>query len=67
MKQVGILHSACYEKQRRSTKEFLLCIGRADCAAAKKQGSIELVGAPEVLESPEGKRKYGLTQHFVGM
>ncbi|KAL8438880.1 hypothetical protein Efla_005360 [Eimeria flavescens] len=57
MKQVGVIHSACYEEQRKDPNEFLVCVGRLNCADAKKTETITLVGAPEVLKTPEGNRK----------
>lgn len=57
MEQVGIVHSACYEPDRTNPNEFMLCMGRAECAHAKNSGRAKLVAAPEALESPEGKRK----------
>lgn len=57
MEKAGVVHSACFEKERKEENEFLICIGRANCAHAKTRNSAQLVPAPEALESPEGKRK----------
>ncbi|KAL8275454.1 hypothetical protein Esti_000666 [Eimeria stiedai] len=65
MDQVGIVHSACSEASRRDPKMFILCMGRADCADAKKTGGMHLVAAPEALQSPEGKRKVLEVTHAV--
>lgn len=65
MKQVGIVHSACYEQDRTSPKEFILCMGRAECAHAKNTGDVKFISAPEALETPEGKRKVLEVTHAV--
>lgn len=65
MKQVGIVHSVCYEPDRTNLNEFLLCMGRTECSHARREGSAKLVAAPEALESPEGKRKVLEVTHTV--
>lgn len=65
MNREGIIHSACFEKERKDEQEFVVCIGRADCARARTAGSSVMVSAPHVLESPEGKRKVMEVTHAV--
>ncbi|CDJ38050.1 hypothetical protein, conserved [Eimeria tenella] len=65
MEKAGVVHSACFEKERKEENEFLICIGRANCAHAKTRNSAQLVPAPEALESPEGKRKAMEVTHAV--
>ncbi|KAL8443284.1 hypothetical protein Emag_005958 [Eimeria magna] len=65
MDKVGLMHSTCYEAGRRDPKMFLLCMGRADCAHAKKTGGMQLIAAPEALQTPEGKRKVLEVTHAV--
>ena len=57
MERSGVIHSACYEKDRKDNQEFLICIGRADCSQARTKDSSVMISAPHALELPEGKRK----------